>query len=456
MSVVVIISIHPNTPLNSTKIKFMKTTLLILLGLIITPASFAASKEEICEKRLEKHLNVIEASQKLIASFAPRAVEMKPFEVTKLQESLTARYASLKSFMSYYEHAPSECGSPLTSKAVAIYDFSVFGKAVLENTELRRMVVNFTKYEKFGLSDYITSYKQYTSNRYISKIQKAIAEEDEAIAKGIVIERSVKKSFSSIGDKSMKAAGLALAGIAKFWGFISDHLRWRQGRLQHSTEALELMKKSLKPLDLIYEKKTFVLSNYTIPGNWGHVAIWLGTKKELQALGVWDEDYFAPFKAQVLAGKSIVEIRKQGVNYQSLEEFMNLDEVAVTRVNNILDSADKVFSGLASQTDKKYDFQFDAHSMNKITCAEFIAFAYGEIDWPQTKTLYTTLRPDDIAIVSTYKKNAPAKFVLHLKGQKDGSFQKATVAEWNAMFAKPKVIAPAINEATSGVDYPRR
>ena len=207
--------------------------------------------------------------------------------------------------------------------------------------------------------------------------------------------------------------------------------------MKDNKEVKALLLSKLKPLDLVYEKRTFVLSNYTIPGHFGHVGIWLGTKEELIALNIWDQEYFKPFRAQVEAGKNIVEIRKQGINYQSLDSFINLDEMAVTRVKNILDNAEYVFSNLSEQLNKQYDFKFDARSADKLTCTELIAFSYGDIQWHETKTLFqVSLRPDDMAL-TTLGENASSEFVLFLKGNKDKTtFQNLGYQDWSNLFSK--------------------
>ena len=419
----------------------MKKIILILASLVITQThAFAASEAEKakCALRIREEMQVIDDGQELIKRLERKGDKVNSYDVTVFQKNLTHRYASLKSFMTFYEDDRSNCGSVLPSKAIAIYDFTVFGELVLENPIFRRMVASFTKYEEFGLTDFIKAYKKYTSDSYIKKIHEALSEEiNNTPGEYAPEEESVRKPFYPVADKALKVAGVALEGIAKVWGFLSDHLRWRQGHLKDNKEALDLLTQNLKPLDLIFEKKKFVLSNYTIPGNWGHVAIWLGTKEELQRLGVWDRPYFAPFKEQVLAGKSIVEIRKKGVNYQSLTEFMNLDEVAVTRVNRALKNADSIFRELTEQIKKDYDFQFDAYSLNKITCAELVAFSYGNINWPREKTLYTTIRPDDIASPSS-KKDSFETFLLYLVGNKDKSFTSVDEKDWAKLFVPKK------------------
>ena len=92
---------------------------------------------------------------------------------------------------------------------------------------------------------------------------------------------------------------------------------------------------------------------------------------------------------------------------------------------------------MADQFNKKYDFQFNAHTADKITCSEFIAFSYGDIPWHETKTInQVSLRPDDMAL-TTLDENPSSEFILFLKGNKDKTtFKSLGSEEWAALFAK--------------------
>ena len=402
---------------------------------IFTTQCFAVSNDELlCQKRLAEHLEIIETSQEELTSLALNPNKINTYAISQLQKHITNRFLSLRKFMTFYEDDRSNCGSFLVSKAVAIYDFTLFGNVALVNSDLRRIIKDFSAFKQYGLEEFMTSYKKYTSNKYIDHIMNEIKDDATKLPQGITLADSVRKSVTTLGDRSIKVAGHVIIGVAKLLGFISDHLIFRGGRLKGNETALNLIKNKLKPLDLIFEKRKFVITNYTIPGNWGHVAIWLGTKKELQELGVWDQPYFAPFRAKVLAGNSILEIRKKGVNYVSLNDFLNLDEIAVTRVTNARENADLIFHELGQQIEKRYDFQFDAHTLSKITCAELIAFSFGDISWPQNKTLFQTImRPDDIAVLTTYK-FPQEEFILYLRGNKDKTFENLNFDQWKELY----------------------
>ena len=260
-------------------------------------------------------------------------------------------------------------------------------------------------------------------------------EQKISLPTGINIDPKLKDGrFSAPSDVASKGVSTAVVGFAKVWGFISDKLKWRDGHLNKNQDVINALKANLKPLDLIYEKRTFVLSNYTIPGHFGHVAVWLGTKEELIAAGIWDKEFFKPFREEVEAGRNIVEVRKKGMDFVSLENFTNLDELAVTRVTKAQERIEEIMENLVDEIDATYDFAFNALSDDKLTCAEMIAYSYGDIHWPGMKTILSvSLRPDDMGVLSLYE-NSPEEFVLYFTSNKDNTANKMSFEDWKKLF----------------------
>jgi len=418
----------------------MKKLLLLLfiaLGLSNAYAEDIDVDVNICDATLREHVELIQLTDNYFLEVNDHAAQVSSFEITQIQKKLTQRFLSLKHLFNVYDDEELNCPNKILPTAAAIYDFSQVGRIIFESKSLRRVVKGLVKFEDYQLTDYIAYYNRYTNKKLVAMIQEKIVASTELNEKDKAIIAKVDASPSVIAasDIGVRGTTALVAGAARVWGFISDHLAWREGRLKDNAEAKELLATNLKPLDLIYEKRTFVLSNYTIPGHWGHVGIWLGTKEELIELGVWDKDFFKPFKEMVESGRNIVEIRKEGINYQSLDTFINLDEIAVTRVKNITENVEEIFSELSEQLNKKYDFKFDARTADKITCAELIAFSYGDVKWHETKTLFQiSLRPDDMAL-STLDEDPASEFVLYLKGNKDKeTFQNLDFEEWAKVF----------------------
>jgi hypothetical protein len=413
-------------------VRAMKNTIFIILILLSNFHLVMAADR--CDEAVDTHMEVINKSEFFIATIAPHSNKISSYEITLLQKNLTARYVDLKNTLAV-------CNANLLSKAVAIYDYNLFGDSIFANTDLRRVVLGFIKYKPYSMDDFLENYKKFTANDFVQSVDWAIQGTGTAIPEVIKLEtkdRDYDPNLYALSDKARNGTMGVVAGVARTWGFISDHAKWRHGigYLNENGPAKELLLFNLKPLDLIFEKRTFVLSNYTIPGHWGHVGVWLGSKEELIAMNVWNQEYFKPFQKYVEEGRQIIEIRKQGLGFQSLDTFLNLDEIAVTRVNGVLEHASDVYHEMSEQIEKRYDFKFDARTAEKITCAEMIAFSYGDIKWHETKTLFQiNLRPDDLAELSLDQK--ASEFILYLKGKEDGSFEQLGFDAWSELF-KPK------------------
>ncbi|QDK41254.1 hypothetical protein DOM21_07250 [Bacteriovorax stolpii] len=405
------------------------------------------ASEDLCQEKLREHMEIVTSSDDYFRSLRDHSNTISSYEITQLQKLLTKRYSSLLNFQSYYLGVMARCKPLALSKAVSIYDFSTIRELLINDTNLRRVVKGLTKFDGFQLEDFFNDYKKYNSNEFISGVLNEVATDAVDLPQNVksihIYQKQYDPNMYRISDKAIQGTTAVVAGVARLWGFISDHMKWRQGRLNNNEEAKSLLRSKLRPFDLVYEKRTFVLSNYTIPGHWGHVGVWLGTKEELIELGVWDQEYFAFLRKQVEAGNQIMEIRKPGLGFQSLDTFINLDEIAVTRVLGVADRAATVFQDLIAQAGKAYDFKFDARTADKITCAELITFSYGDIKWHETKTLFQlSLRPDDLALLSVTNPEQ-SEFVLYLKGNKrDGDFQNLDKDEWTKLFKLKKELTP--------------
>lgn len=193
----------------------------------------------------------------------------------------------------------------------------------------------------------------------------------------------------------------------------------REGKLKlMPTDEIESIVESLEPLDILFEKTPFRLTDSFIPGHWGHVAIWVGGKKaipELKRLDVWDElpkleayartrrGYEGPgFQEAIQQDQAIVEALRDGVEINTLNQFLNIDDLAVIRANNLSDEKKRNYLlHTFAQIGKPYDFNFDVETNNEIVCSELIFEAYSDIDWPVEEAVGRyTISPDNVAALA--------------------------------------------------------
>lgn len=217
--------------------------------------------------------------------------------------------------------------------------------------------------------------------------------------------------------------------LSKGVGNTMGIVRWRSGKLRNDKEFLKEFSAHLKPGDILLEKTPFALTDKTIPGHFGHAAIYIGTYDQLRELGALDTPFVRKHIDQIREGKVILEALREGVVLNSVEHFMNIDDVAVLRPNRLEADAMRTSLDLAmSHFGKKYDFDFNVNTTETIVCSELVYAAYPQIDFMTKKVLTSfTISPDDIAILASGDNNAPLELTffahdgkkVYAKGEKE-------------------------------------
>ena len=201
--------------------------------------------------------------------------------------------------------------------------------------------------------------------------------------------------------------------VSKLFGNTAGIIVSRRGKMESmNTEEKNAIISKLKPLDIILEKAPFRLTDHLIPGYWSHVGLWCGNEQELKKLGVWVElpmiynnarekyDYSGPsFQESVNNGHMIIEALRPGVQINTLEHFLNIDNMGVIRYENLtLEKKKTYLLNAFEQIGKNYDFNFDVESANEIVCSELIYVAIDDVVWNTEKTIGRyTISPDNIA-----------------------------------------------------------
>lgn len=197
----------------------------------------------------------------------------------------------------------------------------------------------------------------------------------------------------------------------------------RKGKLFNNLEVKEHIKQHLEPLDILLEKTPFRLTDKLIPGHFGHVAIWTGTKAELIDLGLWENPYVEEHISKIQDNSNpkskdkeqIIEALRSGVQLNTLDEFMNVDDFAILRPifpeSESFERRKEALLMAFRQLGKKYDFNFDVNTTDKIVCSELAYVSFPTMDWPTEKTLGRhSISPDNVAKLAW--NNVPLELVL--------------------------------------------
>ena len=291
----------------------------------------------------------------------------------------------------------------------------------IESRHRIRRVIAFYEEEKasFGDLDEDSDYAYLEllidsspSYNYVKKIRIS----EIASKKFVAFERISADMFSESTDEGFDI----LSGL---FGNTLGLYESRKGKLYGDEEALKNIQAVLQPLDILLEKTPFRLTDKLIPGHFGHVAIWTGTKAELIDLDLWDDLHIKPLAEEIGSPTNsdskdehqIIEALRSGVQLSTLEHFMNIDDFAILRPifkEGNEDALTKEALIMAfRQLGKKYDFNFDVNTTDKIVCSELAYVSFPSMDWPTEKTLGRySISPDNVAKLAW--NNLPLELIM--------------------------------------------
>lgn len=203
----------------------------------------------------------------------------------------------------------------------------------------------------------------------------------------------------SISDSLNALNRSAVNGVSELFGNAAGAVEERKGRMFQDKTAERLIFSQLQAGDILLEKPPFRLTDKMIPGYWGHAAIWVGNQQELISLGVWDIPLIDKYQQQIQNQQGIVEALRDGTKMNTLEHFLNIDDLVVLRKKNLTDQHKKKIIELTlRQVGKPYDFNYDVETTDKIVCSQLVYLAYTDIDWPTDSLIGRyTISPDNIA-----------------------------------------------------------
>ncbi|MBT7444034.1 MAG: hypothetical protein HN790_08745 [Methylococcales bacterium] len=209
--------------------------------------------------------------------------------------------------------------------------------------------------------------------------------------------------------------------VSKVFGNSIGLIETRKGKLYQMPEGeLNGLVGQLKPLDILLEKTPFRATDKFIPGHWGHVAIWSGNEQELKQLGLWDDPLIKPYQLQIRQGKRVIEALREGVVLNTLQHFLNIDDLAILRYKGKLARSKRLLyvKNAFKQLGKAYDFNFDVESDLKIVCSELAYVTYSDIEWPTEGALgRETISPDNVAKLALGQRKLFEPIVLYHDGK---------------------------------------
>ena len=232
------------------------------------------------------------------------------------------------------------------------------------------------------------------------------------------LDESLEATTRRVRDDLRQLNRAASGGLSQVFGNSVGLVETRQGKLAHDANANAAIATALRPGDILIEKTPFRLTDKLIPGYFGHAAIWVGSEAELTALGLWDDPTVARHHDALRAGRSVLEALRSGVQLNTLGHFLNVDDLLVLRDPTL--DGERLKAHLIRafrQVGKRYDFNFDVTTGDRIACSELIYLVFTDIPWATDRQLGRyTLSPDRV-VENALNRSGLEIVLLYVRGQ---------------------------------------
>jgi hypothetical protein len=180
--------------------------------------------------------------------------------------------------------------------------------------------------------------------------------------------------------------GRAMYGLQKFGGIVvaDKYLRigHKPGLPAHIEDELLPL---LQPGDVLVVRKEYALTTYFLPGYWPHAALYLGSTKDLEELGLascpqfssrWDE--FSSSESS--RDQFVLEGMKDGVCIRPMSSPFGSDSIVALRPCLDKPQIAQSLSRGMTHHGKPYDFDFDFRRSDRLVCTEVVYRSYDGTD----------------------------------------------------------------------------
>ncbi|MCX6929024.1 MAG: YiiX/YebB-like N1pC/P60 family cysteine hydrolase [Verrucomicrobia bacterium] len=172
-----------------------------------------------------------------------------------------------------------------------------------------------------------------------------------------------------------------------------------------NTSVVTRLRPLLQPGDVLLIRAEKKLTAAILPGFWAHAALFVGSQRDLDVLGVaghaFAQKHWAELASQDGGLGCIIEAISPRVQIQPLGKALYADHVVVLRPVLPTEQVAAALTEAFGHVGKAYDFEFDFNISTRLVCTELIYRCYhhrGSIDFPLIKRLGRyTLTGDDVA-----------------------------------------------------------
>lgn len=172
-----------------------------------------------------------------------------------------------------------------------------------------------------------------------------------------------------------------------------------------TTAVIAGLRPRLRPGDVLLVRAEKKLTAAILPGFWAHAALFVGSQRDLEALGAashaFVQKHWSALAAQDRGLGCVIEAISPTVRIQGLESALCADHVVVLRPAIGRGQVAEAVAEAFGHVGKAYDFEFDFNISTRLVCTELIYRCYHHrsgIEFPLVKRLGRfTLTGDDIA-----------------------------------------------------------
>ena len=144
-------------------------------------------------------------------------------------------------------------------------------------------------------------------------------------------------------------------------------------RMHRVAAVMEEIAALILPGDILITRHDFAISNLFLPGFWPHAALYIGSQRDRECLGV----HISPAQRERWRGdRNVLEANKEGVLFRALKDTLAVDSVAVIRPCCEEKDIAKAISRACVHEGKGYNFDFDFFRGDRLVCTEVIYRAY--------------------------------------------------------------------------------
>lgn len=168
----------------------------------------------------------------------------------------------------------------------------------------------------------------------------------------------------------------ALAGVMEGVGRAASELYQADNKRVTETIRKEAGQ-FLRPGDVIVTRHAIALTNLFMPGFWPHVALYVGTEQDREALGV---ELPGELGATWTGDICTLEALKDGVRLRPLSDTLAVDYFAVLRPRVPAETIRRAIERGIVHEGKLYNFDFDFFSSDRLVCTEVIYRSFDGLD----------------------------------------------------------------------------